>query len=289
MRALVLALLAAVVVSVSPAAARPKASEPQAMPWRSLLEWRPKDGVVSYASGALRLTITPSDAGQPEDRVPVVTITRTGMAPVTLRGAPGLAWQFGIGQVDARVKAPAVLLQSFTGGAHCCSVIEVAVPMGKAYRAVRLRHRGVDGRISDMFDAVLDAFPIDLSGDGIADFVLTDDAFLYRFSSYAGSMPPPLVLNIRGGRTVDVSKAPGMRPLFLMKMAEARAYCTAPASQDSERNGACAGYVANAARTGQFATAWKLMLAHYDRSATWDRKPFPADLKALLRKNGYIR
>lgn len=289
MRVLALAAFAAVLACVSPVSAQPAVAKPKAMPWRSLIEWQPKQGPVTYASDDLRLTVTASEAANPDERFAIVTLTRPGMAPVMLRGEPGIGWRFGIGRVDAKVKAPAVLLESFTGGAHCCSVIDVAVPEGKSYRVVRLTHRGVDGKPSDMFDAALDEFPIDLSGDGIADFVLTDDAFLYRFSSYAGSMPPPLVLNIRAGRTVDVSKAPGLRPLVLMQMAEARAYCTAPASLDSERNGACAGYVADAARAGQFAAAWRVMLAHYDRDSTWNRAPFPADLKAFLRERGYIR
>lgn len=288
MRVFALAAVAAVLVCAAPVAAQTAASQPRTMPWRSLLSWQPKQGPLTYVRGDLALTITASDAAGPEEQVALLTIRRPGMAPVTLRGEPGLGWRFGIGQLDTRENAPAVLLESFTGGAHCCSVIDVAVPEQHAYRVVRLTHRGVDGKTSHMFDAELDEFPIDLSGDGIADFVLTDDAFLYRFSSYAGSMPPPLVLNILGGRTVDVSKAPGLRPLFAMKMAKARAYCSAPASEGNERNGACAGYVADAARIGQFDSAWKVMLAHYDRSSTWNKKPFPADLKAFLRANGYI-
>lgn len=289
MRVLALAAVAAVLACTLSVAAQPDASQPKQMPWRSLLDWRPTQAPVTYVRGDLQLTVTASEADRPEDRVAVLTIRRPGMAPIKLRGEPGIRWRFGIGAVDAREKRPAVLLQSFTGGAHCCSVIDVAVPEGAAYRVVRLTHRGVNGKPSQMFDAVLDEFPIDLSGDGIADFVLTDDAFLYRFSSYAGSVPPPLVLNIVGGRTVDVSKAPGLRPLFATKMAEARAYCTAPASDGNERNGACAGYVADAARIGQFDTAWKVMLAHYDRRSSWNKKPFPADLRDFLRSHGYIR
>ena len=289
MRVLALAAIAAVLACVSSASAQPTSSEPLRMPWRSLLEWQPKQGTVIYANDDLQLTVSASAAATPDEQVAVITVRRPGMAPITLRGEPGIGWRFGIGRVDAKVRAPAVLLQSFTGGAHCCSVIDVAVPEGAAYRVVRLTHRGVDGKTSHMFDAALDEFPIDLTGDGIADFVLTDDAFLYRFSSYAGSVPPPLVLNIAGGRTVDVSKAPGLRPLFAMKMAEARAYCAAPSWERNERNGACAGYVADAARIGQFDTAWKVMLAHYDRQSSWNKKPFPADLRDFLRSHGYIR
>jgi hypothetical protein len=289
MRVLTLAAIAAVFACVASASAQPTTPEPRNLPWRSLLAWQPKQGTVTYRNDDLQLTVSASDAASPDERVPIVTVRRTGMAPVTLRGEPGTGWRFGIGRVDAKVRAPAVLLESFTGGAHCCSVIDVAVPDAAAYRVVRLSHRGVDGKTSHMFDAVLDEFPIDLSGDGIADFVLTDDAFLYRFSSYAGSMPPPLVLNIVGTRTVDVSKAPGLRPLFALKMAKARAYCASPAWDGNERNGACAGYVADAARIGQFDTAWKQMLAHYDSRSTWNKKPFPADLRDFLRRQGYIR
>lgn len=289
MRVPFLAAFAAALACVSPVSAQAAPPEPQTLPWGGLVDWRAEQGTVLYAAGDLQISATSSDAADPEDRVVILTVQSPGMAPVTLRGAPGGLWRFGIGRVDLRVKTPAVLLESFTGGAHCCSVIDVAVPKGATYQVVRLTHRDSDGTVRQMFDAELDRFPIDLSGDGIADFVLTDDAFLYRFSSYAGSVAPPIVLNIVKGRTVDVSKAPGLRPLFAYKMSQARSDCIGPDWVASERNGACAGYVANAARIGQFGAAWKRMMMRYDRRSTWNKASFPADLRDFLRAHGYIR
>lgn len=289
MRIFAVVAFAAILACASSLAAQTTAAEPDMMPWGILLDWRPDQGTVRYEAEDVQISIAPSDAANPEDRVAILTVRSPGQTPVTLRGAPGTLWRFGIGRVDMRVKTPAVLLETFTGGAHCCSVIDVAVPTGAAYRVVRLTRRDRDGTVRKMFDAELDRFPIDLSGDGIADFVLTDDAFLYRFSSYAGSVAPPIVLNIVNGRAVDVSGTPGLRPLFAYEMSKARSYCIGPKWHTDERNGACAGYVANAARIGQFDAAWKRMMARYDRSSTWNDKAFPSDLRDFLRQHGYIR
>ncbi|MET0308350.1 MAG: hypothetical protein ABW023_06550 [Sphingomonas sp.] len=277
--------------------AEPASSQTRSLPWRALLEWQPADGTRVYANGDTRLVIAPRACdgdGVPacvekqRTEVPVVTVTAPGMQPFTMTGALGTTYRFGMGRIETGSARRAIILETFTGGAHCCSVIDVAVPEGDTYRIVRLRRKLPDGNSSDMFDATLEEFPIDLSGDGAADFVLYDDAFLYRFASYAGSVAPPLILNVRDGRSIDVSRDPAFAPLFLIDMAKAREACINPEEAGWERNGACAGYVADAARVGQFDAAWKIMLQHYGSGEPHSGKDFPGDLRDFLRKNGYI-
>lgn len=272
--------------------------QPLSLPWREMLEWNPADGTRTYANGDTRLVIAPRGCDRAGatacvekqySEVPVITVTAPGAKSFSITGQLGIAYRFGIGRIDARSPGRAIIVETFTGGAHCCSVIDVAVPEGDTYRVVRLRHALAGGKTSDLFDATLDEFPIDLSGDGISDFVLYDDAFLYRFASYAGSVAPPLILNIRGGKAVDVSRDPAFAPLFLVDMAKARDTCVNREDAEWERNGACAGYVADAARAGQFDTAWQVMLEHYDPAEPHGGKDFPGDLHDFLRETGYIR
>ena len=75
---------------------------------------------------------------------------------------------------------------------------------------------------------------------------------------------------------------------------------------EDHNNGACAPYVASAARIGQFAEAWKVMLQNYDRESDWQLnfcavagangdcansasfKTFPQALDWFLHQHGYL-
>jgi hypothetical protein len=148
----------------------------------------------------------------------------------------------------------------------------------------------------------LGSVPIDLDGDGTPDFVFGDNAFLYAFDSYAGSWAPPKILNVIGGKVVDVSTAPRFRNVFRVDMEKARDYC------HKHDNGACAGYVADGARAGVLSTAWAFMLAHYNRYSNWEYpsrcvgasidgnckgcelqpRDYPQSLRWFLEDNNYI-
>jgi hypothetical protein len=189
--------------------------------------------------------------------------------------------------------AVAVLLETYSGGAHCCTVVQAAVPDGASYRIVDLG--SYDGER-------LARLPTDWDGDGALDFFVTDDAFLYAFSSYAGSLPPPRILNVVGGKAVDVSARPVFRPIFEEAMARAEARCA------TGENGHCAAYAASAARIGAFDAAWAKMLKAHDRkSRDWPTackvaeaddgcpdgqeiayKTYPEALRAFLAEHDYI-
>jgi hypothetical protein len=149
--------------------------------------------------------------------------------------------------------------------------------------------------------------PTDISGDGTTDFVMRDNSFLYAFASYASSYAPPKVLNVVGGKIIDVSKHPAFRKLNDKEMNEAGEVCRHGASGD-QRNGACAAYVAMAARVGKLNQAWQNMLAGYDARSNWDFptgcriktndacpvgleiqfKSYPESLLYFLKESGYI-
>jgi hypothetical protein len=252
---------------------------------------------VTYRFGDVTLEVRAvADNGLYAPRVTV----RQGRNSAVMTGAiasPEYEHMLGVGPLDRR-GTRFVYFQSFTGGAHCCNERQAAIITPRGIRVVELG--SFDG-------APEDNFPTDLDGDGIADFGERDNSFLYTFSSYAGSFAPPQIYNIVGNRPVDVSTRPGFRRLFREAMNEARQACVAPGP---DRNGACAGYVAAAARVGQFDAAWAVMLRAYDRESDWELPTgcrvapsadgacpeasvvryanFPDALRAFLIRQGYI-
>lgn len=90
---------------------------------------------------------------------------------------------------DLGGERPAGVLWLFTGGAHCCSVVQV-VPLGGGAEAVKnFGNPGASiGRIG-----------------GVPVFASQDDRFSYLYTSYAASVRPLQLWRLRNGRFVDVT------------------------------------------------------------------------------------
>jgi hypothetical protein len=228
---------------------------------------------------------------------PLVKVT-SGSQSVTMEGeSVGASYPHKISFIQNRSGGgPAVMLQSFSGGAHCCNSVQVAGLVGGRLKVVDL----------GSWDGDNIAIPQDVSGDGTVDFVMYDNSFLYAFASYADSYAPPKIFNIIGGEAKDVSGNPAFRSLFGKSMQQAGERCR-PGS-DAVPNGACAAFVASAARIGKLNQAWPQMLAAYDASSDWDLptgctvsddngcptgaeivyKSYPEALLAFLKREGYV-
>ena len=251
--ALAMAMLA---LAATPASAQQNVPVGSQVAWSAEANPQP----VRYRFDDISVTVSPRVDPQFEDLVaPVVTLEVPGRAPVVLVGEVGgpiYVHQVGVGRLD-RNGTRYLQLQTFTGGAHCCNAIQVALIPPRGEVSVIELGAWDGGPHEEM--------PKDEDGDGIVDFIERDNRFLYAFSSYAGSHQPPQILNIVDGRVVDVSARPSFRRFFVEAMADAREGCR----DGFERNGACAGYVAAAARAGRFDEAWRDMLRHYERTSTW--------------------
>ena len=125
-------------------------------------------------------------------------------------------------------------------------MLKAVVPVGKTLKVIEFEATDGGG---------IESFPTDLDRDGIADFVGSDNRFLYTFSSYAGSWAPPRILNIFKGQIIDVSDQPTFAHLYQEFEKSARQACADKSVSD--RNGACAGYVAAATRLGHFEHAMR--------------------------------
>ena len=262
-------------------------------------EWNADDfrGPVRLRAGELELLVTPVQ--DLEGLIfPRVRISRPGMKPAVLDGErSGAAYssRISVGRWD-KGGALFVLLESYTGGAHCCTRVQAAVPKAGGFEISDL----------DAYDGErLERLPSDVDGDGAVDFVVTDDSFLYAFSSYAGSFAPPKILNIADGTVVDVSARKGFAAIFADAMQKSRGPCA------EGEPGYCAGYAAAAARAGRFDEALPDVLRFMKGKVAAESLPtdcrvetgdaecpeaetvryvsYEEALKAFLAKRGYIR
>lgn len=261
------------------------------------LEWSADDmpDLIQRQVGPYVVTITKR---RDDDFVAPIVKVSAGAQSVQIEGqALSSGYTHRISAVqNLRSAPPIVMIQSFTGGAHCCNVVTLA---GYSHGKLKVIELG-------MWDGDQIELPKDISGDGVADFVMRDGSFLYAFSSYASSYSPPKILNVVSGKVADVSRRPAFRKLFADAANEAREVCRYAESSD-QRNGACPTYVAAAARIGKLQEAWSNMLTSYDAKSGWDFpsgcrvkkdncppgleikfKSYPESLLYFLKEKGYV-
>lgn len=209
---------------------------------------------------AVRLQMVPRMVDGYRVAVPVLTVTGPGTATLSVAGRPsGFDSPQGTAEIvemDPAAPGPEVVLTSYTGGAHCCTAVEVlhrtgaggwtSVPFGQW-----------DGGGPDMIE--------DADGDGIAELVSVDNAFLYAFDCYACSEAPLKILALRNGAVVDVTAEPRFRPRHRAWLTEMEQRLV---DYGGERGpGFWAGWIATKTRVGEGAEAWAAFEAAYAPAA----------------------
>jgi hypothetical protein len=244
-------------VGAAPTSAAAASIAPESQSAKTMVQWDPASNAdpKSYAIDGYQVVLR--TAIEASDKRAELRITspsgEIGMVQGEPTGSPSAS--FGIGRVDASAQGEQIVFSTFTGGAHCCDLIKVLELRNGAWTTVDVGKWDGD---------TLGDFPADVDGDGIADFVLRDDRFLYAFSSYADSRSPPVVIDVIDGKAVDVSASPRFRTVFQKHFDQMQKDCSA------HSNSACAVMLADAVRIGLFDQAWQFMLANYDQSSTWD-------------------
>ena len=181
-----------------------------------------------------------------------------------------------------------VIVQIYTGGAHCCSLYTIYTWQGDGFATDETGYLdGAGGKFED------------LDGDGIQEFQTLDNAFFYAFDSYAGSFPPSLILSLKDGKFVDTTK---LYPQELKSHAWQMFQTLRNAQEQGYGgNGILAGYVAQKILLGEFEEGWEFMLANYDSRYNWGldiyndkgdvigkHPDFPTALRAFLIESGYL-
>jgi hypothetical protein len=178
---------------------------------------------------------------------------------------------------------PEVVVDTYTGGAHCCTVSKIWRFDGGAYSAIehdwgnqvyRLRDFGRDGRV---------------------EFRSADDRFSYAFGSYAGSRWPVHILRYRNGRLRDVTRY--FRRLVRRDMRSHRRLYLRLRLARHDTWAALAAYVADLHRLGRHRQARRavrgaLRRGELRRRHRYDIGPFGTAfvrrLNRMLRTGGYL-
>lgn len=237
------------------AAAAAAPALPDTDPMDIWVDWGTNQGATERRIGGYQIEVS-SSLDADGLHVPRIRLTGSGGATTEIVGAGagyGANAAFAVTRLDASDTISQMLVSTFTGGAHCCSVLTVVESRDGAWRTYDL----------GSWDGDTPAMPRDLDGDGVKEFRFVDQAFLYAFASYAESWAPPVIQKLIDGRIQDVSKASVYRPVFAQSAVNSRIACL------ERSNGACAAYVASAARTGRLDAAWTEMLDAYDQASDW--------------------
>jgi subtilisin-like proprotein convertase family protein len=223
-----------------------------------------------------------------DTRLRIVREGRTVLAS-TVPGAGAPGWRPVPPPVVRRLDAdaePEVVVEAFTGGAHCCTVSHVYRWSARAARYTRqTRDWGNVGyRVAD------------LDRDGRPEFRSADDRFNYRFTAYALSAAPLQIWRLDRGRLRDVTR------LFKASVrADAAAAWRRYRSLRKQRldvRGALAAWLADQYLLGRGDAGWKQVGAAYRRgelgkTAKKDGyaagRAYVVELRAFLRKLRYAR
>jgi subtilisin-like proprotein convertase family protein len=179
--------------------------------------------------------------------------------------------------------APEVLVDFYTGGAHCCLYTDVYRRVGEGYR-VTVAYWGNAG------------YRLRRTRSGVA-LVSRDDRFAYAFTAYAFSVDPIRVWRFELGRLLDVTRStPGLvarDARWLLRL-----YRNARKHRDADVRGILAAYVADQYLLGHAASGWALVDEAYargDLGRAASENGYPAGrayvraLRRFLRRTGYIR
>jgi hypothetical protein len=281
-----LMLVAAVMALVSAAAARANLSASAA-----------EAGVVQRASsGALAATYSFS-GNYPNYGTETVTIRDAGRlvysAPVRAPdcgthcapGSPGHnghSLRFAVLAAGAK---PSLVLNLYSGGAHCCTIAQVFAPSRGPRWTVTSHSFGDPGyRLTD------------LNHDGAFEFMTADDRFAYAFTDYAGSGLPLQILTFTNGRFTDITRS---HPALIARDASTwmRAFQDQRRSHYADTTGVVAAWAADEDNLGHEATVARFLnqQAHAGHLNS-ELKPqvpvgqrFVTALGRFLEKLGYTR
>jgi hypothetical protein len=179
---------------------------------------------------------------------------------------------------------PEVLVDAFTGGAHCCATTEVFHrDAAGAYAAVGLGwgNGGYDVR--------------DLDRDGRPELVTADDAFAGAFTAYAASYSPVEVVRFNAARRSGlVTVTRRFAAVVRTDLARVRRLIRSQRRRrDADLRGVAAAEIADLYLLGRPRTAVRTLDAHVRRGDVDGGGPasrgraFRRDLLRFLRRNGY--
>lgn len=182
-------------------------------------------------------------------------------------------------------REPEVLLDLYTGGAHCCSYTLMF-----RYRPKLRDYRRIVGFWGNVGYRLLD-----IDRDGRPELVSADDRFSYAFAPYAASVQPLQIWHYDRARLVDVTDS--FRGLVEKEAARLwQSYLAVRRSQYPEVRGILAAYLADLYRLGMQDEGWRRIdeaLKRRELGTGGAQDGWPAGrsyvrmLRAFLHQTGY--
>jgi hypothetical protein len=177
---------------------------------------------------------------------------------------------------------PDVVLDLFTGGAHCCYVDQVfSFDPGTMTYVKTERNFGDPG-----------AQIVDLSGDGRLEFLTKDDSFAYEFTDFAASGLPIQIFTFSARRFTDVTRS---YPGLIAKDARywMRAFRGLAHDRYRDSVGVVAAWAADEELLGHSRLVKRFLATqaragHLNSALGHGGTRFVAALKRFLRRRGYL-
>lgn len=248
-----------------------------------------KAGYRTVVGDGVKATVSWSDGPGPIGTNPLLTITRDGVRLVDHRRIKRICQLcdgFGLPKASLHVRdldadgVPEVVVDLFSGGAHCCYSTVVFVPKDGTYRA-RLASWGNAGYKLD-----------DLDGNGTPELVTTDDRFSEEFTAYAASYRPPMAFALLGQKITDVTRS--HTALVADDLEELDGLITDVRNDDGDLRGLIAARMADLALLGRAGEIEPYLDDAREQGYLNGDKPWPAGAKyqhalsKFLRKTGYL-
>jgi hypothetical protein len=171
-----------------------------------------------------------------------------------------------------------VLVNVFSGGAHCCSLLRLLRFDGTGYTAIDHDFLDPGYRLED------------LDGDGTPELSSADGRFGYAFTAYAYSSMPIQIWRLADGRLADVTGEYRSRVRKDVKLLWKR-YLRRRDRADGIQRGAIAAWAADEYRLGRRAQAVRVLRREVraGRLRGDDGSPaaFVKGLQRFLKKAGY--
>jgi hypothetical protein len=252
-----------------------------------------KAGSVSVTKGAVKATLSWQAGGadnvEPGARLTIVRNGQTLLDKADLSKLCMLCGTLAEPRKSLHVRdldgdgEPEVLVDFWTGGAHCCS--STGIYYLKSSSTDTYGHR-----VATWGNAFYKL--TDLDGDGKLELVSGDDRFAYEFTAFAFSWDPPLVYDFVGDRLVDRTRSfPAVVNADLKAIAK---QLKVGRKQQGDLRGLVAADVADLYLLGRGSEvdaylASELKKGDLGGDSAWaSGKKFKPALLKFLRKTGYV-
>ncbi|WP_017715900.1 hypothetical protein [Kamptonema formosum] len=259
----------AAIMAANQAAAEVKTAESGNV--RADLSYQQQD----YRFSNVRLRITRAGKTVSDQPVPVESEYDR---PLAAMGGGGRNAGFQVQDLDGD-KEPEVIVDFYTGGAHCCTYSLIYRSDSAKSPHTYLKHPW--GNVGYTLR--------DLDRDGLPEFNSGDDRFAAQFTAYAGSRFPVQIWQYRQGKMSDVTRQ-------YPQQIYSQAYQLWQDFQQAQKNGTdaeglavkgiLAAYVADKYLLGQGEDGWQKVRQAYRLR---NREQFFSDLQKFLKETGYIR